>query len=278
MDTSVCETTFEIVADDGQRLFARQWKPSGSLAGNVGIIHGLGEHSGRYGEAADSLAKAGYCVTSFDHRGHGRTAGKRGHVHSYDRMLQDIVCLLAELSSRRPCFLYGQSLGGNLVLNCALRRKPSLAGLVVSSPLLQPTSAPPMWKRTVARALNVVYPEFSFNSRLKAEDLSHDPDVVRCYQADPLVHNRVSARLAIEMFRAGRYALEKAEKLTFPLLLLHGEKDRITSPQATRMFAARAGPLCDLRISERGFHELHWEDDRADTVAHIITWLNEQQT
>lgn len=272
------ETISQIVTDDGHCLFARQWQQTGPVVGDVIIVHGLGEHSGRYAEVAGYLTGAGYCVASFDQRGHGRTTGKRGHVSRYDRLLRDIDCALAKFVTDRPCFLYGQSLGGNLVLNYVLRHRPKLAGIVVTSPLLQLTVAPSTWKQLLARALNLVYPAYSFDSGLQAEDMSHDADAVRAYRSNPLVHRRVSARLAVEMLRAGRYALQHAGEITMPLLLLHGAQDRVTSPQATCALAERIGTLCELYIAENGFHELHWETDRAETLRRIVTWLNDRRS
>jgi len=139
------EKQFELLSDDGMALFAREWKPEGKMNGVICIVHGLGEHSGRYKKFAKTFIVNGYLVIGFDLRGHGRSCGKRGHVDSYDILMNDINCLVNkafELYPDSPCFLYGHSMGGNLVLNYVLRRRPEVAGVIASAPWLILTSPP----------------------------------------------------------------------------------------------------------------------------------------
>jgi alpha-beta hydrolase superfamily lysophospholipase len=192
-------------------------------------------------------------------------------------LLDDIGCLVAKCSPELPRFLYGHSLGGNLVLNFVLRRQPKLAGVVSSSPLLEPGTAPSFWKLAMATALGRLWPSFLFDSGLTAADLSHDRQAVEAYQSDALVHPYVSARLAVQMLAAGRWALTHASRLALPLLLMHGDQDRITSLAATRQFADRASRMCDLFVSNGQYHELHWEANRAETINRVIEWLNNRR-
>ncbi len=273
---SVCPDSFALSAADGSSLAAWRWEPVGTPRGNIGIVHGLGEHSGRYAELAQCLTGAGYRVIAFDHRGHGLTAGKRGHVANYSLLLDDIACLITQLTSvgpSLPCFLYGHSLGGNLVLNYALRRQPQLAGLVISSPLLEPTAPPPLWKRAVAHMLDYVWPSLTLSTGVTTTKLFHDPDAIASRESDPLVHDRVSARLGIQMLSAGLWALKHAHELTLPCFLMHGDADKITSPAATRIFAEHVGSPSELYISAQGLHELHREADREETFRRITDFL-----
>jgi len=240
-------------------------------------VHGLWEHSGRYGELAERLVESRYAVLAFDQRGHGKTKGQRGHVSSYEVLLDDIAMAIKEAARRNrqiPLFLYGQSLGGNLVLNYALRRKPKLAGLVVTSPLLRLVSPPSAWALALGRTMNRIWPRFSFNAGLDPLALSHDLKATQAYQQDPLVHRRLSARLGTAMLDAGRWALEHAHELTVPLLLMHGSADSITSAQASQEFADRAGPTCTLRIWDGLLHELHWECERDSVIRCVAEWLD----
>ncbi len=160
-----------LTSADGYSLAARLWEPADEPIGNVGVVHGLGEHSGRYAELAQWLNRAGYRVLAFDHRGHGLTAGIRGHVADYSLFADDISCLtdrLATVGPSLPSYLFGHSLGGNLVLNYVLRRAPTLAGLVISSPLLEPTTHPSFLKRAAAQVLDRVWPSFTLPTRIKA--------------------------------------------------------------------------------------------------------------
>jgi len=268
----------ELTAGDGTRLFAQSWVPDADAIGAVAIVHGLGEHSGRYAEVAEALGRARYAVMGFDLRGHGRTGGQRGHVGNYGVLLDDIGLLIEkapDLCGRLPVFLYGHSLGGNLVLNYALRRQPQIAGLVVASPLLRLTSAPPLWKRMLGRVMNRIGPRFSLQGRIDPQDLSHDPSAIRLLEQDPLVHRRVSARLGTAMLDTGQWALDNAGGLALPTLLMHGSADPVTSPDASAEFARRAGDKCAFRVWEGLYHELHWETKRDAVIQVIIDWLQE---
>ncbi|MDA1050647.1 MAG: lysophospholipase [Planctomycetota bacterium] len=273
---SVTHETFELRAAH-QPLFAQSWSPPSELRGVIGIVHGLGEHSSRYQPFAERFARAGYRVVAYDQRGHGRSSGKRGDAPSYEALLDDIGALLAEMNTgdvSLPRFLFGQSFGGGLVLNLALRRRLDLNGIIASSPLLLPTHPPPRWKQWAARLLQRVYPSFRFHTGVLAEEVSHDPAVIADYKADPLVHDLVSARLAVAMLDAGQWALDHADKLAVPTLLMHGTSDPITSVNATINFAQRAGPSCTLRTFPGLYHELHWERERDEAFEVILDWLN----
>ncbi len=271
-------TSFQLRDPRGECLFARQWEPEGNPIGGVAIVHGLGDHSGRFANVAEQFSKAGYWVVAHDQVGHGQSSGPRGHVGSYEWLLDDIGALLIELRQRvgtLPLFLYGQSFGGNLVLNFVLRRQPQVRGAIASSPLLLPAAEPPIWKRALARLLNLGWPSFTFGTGINALNLSHDPAVVSAYKKDPLVHNRVSARLAVEMLDAGRWALKHASDLTLPALILHGSCDAITSCDASSRFAKFASDRCTLKIWPGLFHELHWEFERQDVIGFMIHWMND---
>jgi alpha-beta hydrolase superfamily lysophospholipase len=268
---------FELQAGGQQSRFARAWTPRGDKSGWIGIVHGLGEHSGRYHEVAEHFCRAGFEVIAFDLIGHGRSGGPRGHVSDYDMLLEDVDALVGELKrrgGRGPCWLYGHSLGGNLVLNFALRRGPGLSGSVVTSPLLLPVVPPPWWKRLLATALNRVVPRAVFSAGIDPTDLSHDAQAVQRYRDDPLVFGHVSVRLGVQMLAAGRWALQHADELALPTLLMHGAADRLTSAEASREFARRAGPVCTLRIWPDLFHELHWETQRTEVLDAALDWMN----
>ncbi len=269
--------TFELLGS--QPLFAQSWTPVSNVRGVVGIVHGLGEHSSRYAPLAERFAQAGYRVVAYDQRGHGRTGGKRGDAPSYDVLLDDIEVLLAKMTAddaSLPKFLFGQSFGGGLILNFALRRQPIMNGIIASSPLLLPTHPPPRWKRLAARLLQRVRPSFQFQTGIQAEELTHDQAVVAAYKTDTLIHHVVSARIAIAMLDAGQWALEHATELTVPTLLMHGMSDSVTAAQATIDFAQRAGRICTLHTFPDMYHELHWEHERDKTFELVLNWLDQR--
>jgi len=236
----------------------------------------MGEHSGRYAHLAAFLDQAGYALLTFDLRGHGKSEGQRGHTPSYEALLNDISLLLEEAAKRypdRPRFLYGHSLGGNQVINYALRRRPQVAGVIATGPLLRPGFEPPAWKLTLGKIMYSLWPTLSMSNELDCQSLSRDPEVVRAYNDDPLVHDRVSARLAMDMLQAGLWVLEQAAEFPLPLLLMHGSDDRLTSAQASREFAAQAGHRCTLKIWDGFYHEIHNEPEQGQVFEYLLEWL-----
>ena len=263
-------------ASGGASLFARDWLPDGPPRAVVCLVHGLGEHSGRYQHVAERLAQASFAVSAVDLPGHGRSPGRRGHA-TFDGLLDTVDALLGAAASRwpdAPRFLYGHSLGGDVVLNHVLRRRPPLAGVVATSPLLLPMVPPPAWKLGLARVAARVWPTLTMANGLESGGLSHESAVVSAYVDDPLVHDLVSAALGDGMLAAGRWALEHAAEVPVPLLLVHGTADRITDHEATRRFAAAAGDaVCTLRLWDGLYHETHNEPEWAEVLAFTISWL-----
>ncbi|MBC7233600.1 MAG: lysophospholipase [Chloroflexi bacterium] len=268
--------TFNLRTADGLQLYGQGWLPEGMPRAVVCLVHGLGEHSGRYSHVAAALTRAGYALLAYDLRGHGQSEGQRGHAPSWDALMDDITLLLQEAARRfpdRPLFLYGHSLGGIQVLSYALRRKPQIAGAIVTSPLLRTAFQPPAWKMWLGKTLYNLVPTFSLSNELDPRGLSHDPKVVDAYVHDPLVHNRVSARLGMDMIWTGAWALEHAAEFPLPLLLMHGAEDPICSPQASREFAARVPGDCTFKMWDGLYHETHNEPEQQQVLDVIIEWL-----
>jgi alpha-beta hydrolase superfamily lysophospholipase len=261
---------------DGLPLVGRCWEPEAEPRAAVCLVHGLGEHCGRYQHVAAALNEAGFAVLACDQRGHGRSAGKRGAIPSYDALMDDIGLLVEQASQRypgKPRFLYGHSLGGNEVINYALRRKPALAGVVATSPGLRTAFKPPAAQLTVGRLMNKVWPAFTMPNGLELAAISRDPAVVDAYQQDPLVHDRLSARLGIELLESGEWAMAHAGEFPVPLLLMHGTADRITSYQASQEFAGKA-PNCTLKLWDGLYHETHNEPEKDAVIAYLVAWVN----
>ncbi len=264
---------------DGLELFTQGWKTETEPKGVICLVHGLGEHSSRYAHLADVLVKAGYPLLTFDLRGHGRSGGKRGHIPSYQIFLDDVKLLLGEAKKRyphAPKFLYGHSMGGGLVLNYALRRQTPLAGVIATGPALRLGFEPPAIQVALAKLMDSIWPAFTQPSDLDTKALSRDPEVVRRYEEDPLVHDRVSARSFSGFYQAGLWALEHAEEFSVPLLLMHGSEDRLTSPGASQTFADRVGQGCTFKRWEGLYHEIHNEPEQQQVFDFLLRWL--QQT
>jgi alpha-beta hydrolase superfamily lysophospholipase len=262
---------------DHGKLYAQEWLPEGDPAAVVCLLHGLGEHSGRYTRVAEALAGAGLVLSALDLRGHGKSPGPRGHAQSYEVFMEDIQCFLDEAVRRfpgKPIFLYGQSLGGNLALNFALRRRPDLAGVIVTAPWLRLAFEPPRPRVILAKVMSRLWPTFSNVCGCEAAVLSRDPLVVQRYLEDPLAHDLISGRMFVEISRAGLWALEHAAEFSLPLLIMHGSADRLTSASASRQFAERAGRYCVMKIWDGAYHELHNEPEKDAVLAHLLAWLS----
>jgi len=270
------ETRITAKSKDGLTLVGREWKPAGAVSGAVCLVHGIGEHTGRYPHVAAAFNQAGYALLGFDLRGHGLSEGQRGFTPSYDAFLDDIDVALGEIRSRypsKPLFFYGHSLGGNLVLYHAIRRKPALAGVVASSPQLRLAFQPPAWKTGLGRLLFNVWPAFSMTSGLERAALSHDAAIVRAYAEDPLVHDKLTPRLGIGLIDVGLWLLDHAADLALPVLIYCGSQDRLVSADACREFAAKVRGDCTVKIWEGLYHETHNEPQKAEVLAAVTQWL-----
>ncbi len=263
---------------DGLALYAQEWRPEAPPRAVVCLVHGLGEHSGRYGHVAAALNQAGYALLAPDLRGHGRSAGQRGDAASLEALLDDIDLLLAEAEKRfpgRPQFLYGHSLGGILVLNYALRRKSRLSGVIATAPALLTALHRQPLKIALARVLGRLLPRMALPSGLEQAALSRDPEVVRAYREDPLVHDRSSLRLASALLWATRWTLGRCAEFELPLLLMHGSADRIAFPESSTEFARSVRYDCTLKIWEGLYHEVHNEPEKGQVLAFMVDWLNQ---
>ncbi len=271
---------FNFSSNDGLTLFGRVWEAEGKPKGVVNLVHGLGEHSGRYAHVADAMTKAGYHFIGFDLRGHGLSEGKRGHTPDYDHILDDVALFLEKseqlFDPALPDFLYGHSLGGSIVLNYALRRPNNLAGVISTDPSLGLAFEPPKIKLVLGKVMQKLMPKFAMNNALDVEALARDAAVVQAYRDDVLVHDRISAMLVMELFDSGQYALDHAEEWHIPLLLMQGSEDRISSAEASQQFAEKASDGVTFRLWDGFYHELHNDIGKKQVIAAMIEWLNEQ--
>ncbi len=268
---------FEWHSKDGLQFYAQEWRPDGDARAVVALVHGLGEHSSRYDHVANYFNDHGLGVVAMDHRGHGRTGGKRGHG-SYDVILEDIDHLLLETAQRypaKPVFLYGHSLGGALVLYYGLKRQPKIKGVICTSPGLIPAQDPG-GKILLARVMSALAPSFQIENGLDVTGLSHDTAVVKAYQADPLVHGKISARLGLDLIENGKWIIEHAAEFPLPLLLLQGSADRLVNPMGAKQFAPKVKNNIRFKQFDGWYHELHNEVEKEIVLHEMVAWVDEQ--
>ncbi|HEY3289648.1 MAG TPA: alpha/beta hydrolase [Anaerolineae bacterium] len=270
------EDTF--TSSDGTKLYTQQWGPENAPRAVIVVVHGFGEHSGRYMNLVNYFVPRGYRIYSYDLRGHGRSGGARGHVMSWTAYRQDLTLLkqrVLAVSGNLPVFLYGHSFGGLMVLDYALHEPEGFHGLIASAPAIGKVGISPILL-TLSRVMSRVYPTFTIQTGLDATSISRDPAVVAAYINDPMVHSFASARTGTEMAKTQDYVLKNASELKMPLLMVQGSADRLVPPQDGRTFFERV-PYGDKRyISYEGsYHEVHNDLDQLKAFTDIELWLEE---
>ena len=274
-------STFNFSTKDGLKLFGRVWHSDEKQPkGIIHLIHGLGEHSGRYDHIAKAMTKAGYHMIGFDLRGHGLSEGKRGHTPGFNTFLEDISIFLDEseniLDASLPKFIYGHSLGGLLVLNYGLKHPEQLSGVIATDPALSLSFRPPQFMWFLAQVMANIVPTFSSNNALDVNALSRDAAVVKAYQDDVLVHDQISAKHVVDMLGNGEKLFARANEWSLPLLLMHGTEDHITSVDASKTFAEKAGSKVTFVPWEGYYHEIHNDIGKEKVIEKMVTWLDEQ--
>ena len=249
--------------------------------GLVVITHGLGEHSGRYGNIFKPLHDKGYSVFALDHRGHGKSGGKRGCIDSFDQFVDGVKRLMdiaKEKSKPGKTILLGHSLGGLIAAQYALRFPESIQGLVLSGPLFRLSLEVNPLKSAVGKLVGSLIPNLTMDNGIDANLISHDAKVVEEYVSDPLVHGRVSARLFTEMVAAMENSLARAKVLSIPTFILHGGDDKLTHPDGSRQFHKEISSRDkELKIYDGFFHEIMNEVEKDRVIADIMNWIDTHQ-
>ena len=265
-----------ILSKDGLKIatFSNYLK---SEKGVMIITHGMGEHSLRYMEMADFYTSEGYTVISFDIRGHGLSEGKRGHTPGYDFLMDDIERVYNQVKKdypSLPIFLFGHSMGGNLVLNFLLRKPNNICGAIVTGAYLKLGFEPPKWKIILAKLSSSIWPTLSQPTELELDALSRNKEVIRKYENDVLVHDQITSAFFINVHFAGQYAIDHANEIKTPLLVMHGIEDRLTSPTGSQEFASNAGKNVHLKMWDGLYHELHNEPEKQEIFNYEMEWMN----
>lgn len=268
-----------LTMQDGTRLHVVDYYPApGTISrSSVVILHGLGEHAGRYAHVAAFFTARGYAVRTYDHRGHGRSGGKRGDVPADATLLDDAQAVIADWTARpstpgSPPLLLGHSMGGLFAARFATQARVPLSGLVLSSPALALSlNIAQQW---LLKLLTAVAPGLGVSNGLNARYLSHEAAVVKAYRADPLVHDRISAHLLNAMLAAIAGAQHDAARLSIPVLLLVAGQDKLVDARGSREFHARLDATHSHLIEYPSlYHELFNETDAARVFADLDHWL-----
>ena len=276
----IAATRLEVRVDRGLVLPGRAWVADHPRA-LIALVHGLGEHSGRYAALASDLVAAGYSVASMDLPGHGEGPGPRGDVPSWpdlrDRALPALwtaPLTLPGQPSRLPRVLLGHSMGATLALDYALAHPREIVGVVASAPALK-TAMPPWWKLVLANVARATTPSLGFPHGLDETGISRDPEVMRERADDRLMHGKISPRLYHDLVEAQQRVMRDARRLAVPALLIQGDADRVVDPRGAAEFAAAAPKeLVKLVMCPGAYHEVFNEPDRARAVGELLSWLD----
>ena len=273
------EKTGTFDSHDGVNIFYRQFQAADERARLV-IAHGLGEHSGRYQNVVNRLLPANYSLWIPDHRGHGQSAGKRGHVLNFEQYLLDLR-LVVEMAREglpegRKIFLLGHSMGGLIALYFAQQHPDLIDGVIASSPGLGMIIKVPAVKNVLGKVMSFIWPGLSLGNELDATKISRDEGVVNAYQNDPLVHDRVSARWFTEMLSTMEEVNRQASRVQIPVLMQVAGDDHLVNAQSGKQFFENL-TVADktLYMYDGLYHEIYNELDeqRQKVLGDLEAWL-----
>ena len=243
------------------------------------IVHGFGEHSGRYLGMMEHFAEAGVAVMALDLEGHGQSEGPPGVVHSYDILLADVDLLMNQANARFPgvpVILYGHSMGGGLALHYVLKNgAQNLAGVIASAPLIHPADPVPRPLRAIVKLLRKLAPNKTLGNTISGDKISTLTAEQSRYENDPLNHGRLGIGLAVDIIEGGEWVAENAGKWTAPLLLMHAEQDKLTRFDSSRDFAALAQNCTFMPVFECE-HEMHNDIHRDQVYAAMLSFIRDR--
>lgn len=263
----------------GLNLYYQSWHPEGQVRAVLAIVHGLGGHSGLFGNVVQYFVPKNYAVYGFDLRGNGRSQGQQGHINSWSEFREDLRTILQLIKTQEPgcpCFLLGHSLGAVIVFDYVLRsptEASALQGVIALSPALGPVGVPP-YKLTLGRLLSRVWPHFTLSTGIDLSAASSDPAVIATYAQDQLLHSRGSARLSTEYLNTVAWIQEHAADWRSPLLILHGGADQVALPEGGYLFFQRVTILDKERREYPGvYHEIQNDRNYQEMLTDLDNWL-----
>lgn len=263
----------------GQKIFGQSWVPEITARAVICNVHGQGEHSSRYDHVAAFFVQHNIAFFTVDLVGHGRSEGARGHVNKFNEYIENAELMYAEAKKHYPdlpLFIYGHSMGGNIALNHAYNTAENVRGYIITSPWIRLSFEPPAWKVALGKAVKSIIPGLQQPTGLDAAKISHDEAEVKKYREDKLNHDKISASGFFEILTNGKNILLQADKLRFPVLLMHGTGDGLTSHLASREFAALRPDLITYKEFNGLYHEMHHEKERQQIFDSMLQWIEEK--
>ena len=269
------EETFE--GKNGLKLFSQNWTPDGSSKATLIIVHGLHDYSTRYAGAAEDLVKQGYAVYAFDLPGHGKSEGKRQSIGSFDEYLEDLDRFVKRVQSKelgKPLFMFGFSMGANIVATYLLDKKTDIKGVILAAPGLKAPDSTPKIAIILLKSLVPLLPNMG-TARQSPSDFSRDPVVVAEMGKDPLLSWKpVPARTILGVVRTGEKLRREAGDFSIPFLMLQGSADKLVSPEGSKIFYERSHSTDKtFKLYENVNHDLLHEPEKQTVMNDISNWL-----
>lgn len=275
---SISRPRLSLLQGEAGELAVYDWAmPAGQPLGTVLVVHGLGEHAGRYAEVAAHLHQWGFAVRAYDQQGHGQSEGARGDMLRPGSLQADLCRVIEDTRLRaeltdRPLILLGHSMGGLVVARTVAEQLRPVDAVVLSSPALGTLTT--LFQKMLLASLPRVLPHLRVDNGLKTEFVSRDPDVVKAYKADPLVHHRISAGLAAWIVTEGEKTQQAAAQWQVPTLLLYAGQDRLVDRKASAYFAATApATVVQTQCFEGMYHEIFNDLYRTQVFVALKRWL-----
>ena len=269
---------FHFEGMDGCSLYAQCWLPEASPSAVIAVVHGIGDHSGRYMNIVNHMVSNQIGVYAYDLRGHGNSPGRRGHIDSWMEDRADLLNFINAIRAQQRgslIFLLGHSMGALIALEFIIWESEPLAGAIISGAPIEPVGFTKPHKVALARVLSRIYPGFPIDLGLDRNAISRIPEVVKSYKDDPLVHGKISARWGTELLSALESVKMWGESISIPLLMMHGSADRLNSAEGAKKFFDRI-QACDKEFIGYSacYHELHNDLDNENMLNDLLNWVN----
>ena len=271
------QNSFKLKSVTGKNLYGHIWLPATEVKAVIILIHGFGEHCLRYTSYINQFSDNGLAFISMDQLGHGQSEGKRGVIKSYQQLLDDIDQLInkaEEYFPQLPKFIYGHSMGGNIVFNHLLQRNFPFKGGIISSPWLKLVNDLNPLSKLLVCGLSCFIPNMTIKSGLESKYISTSKPEVDKYAHDELNHGRISFRLLNSIINQGKWAMRNTHHLKTPCLLVHGNKDYITSHIASKQTAQKGSHLITYHEYDGMYHEIHNDLKSTQLADDCIKWIN----
>lgn len=269
----------QLVTKDGLTLFTRAWKTEKQAKALVVIVHGIGEHCGRYDHVAKIFNGYGLHVFSYDQRGHGKSEGPRGYTPSNQHLMDDLSLAIEQArqlaGKELPFFIYGHSMGGLEAIYYGLQNANGVKGYIATGLSINIASTDP-FKIFIAKMLSPILPKLTLSTGLDVTALSRDPKVIKAYQDDPLVHGLATTRLGMFIIGGAEEVLKKASSWNHPLLLMHGTEDRLGVISGSQEFFAKLTGDVTFKPWKGMYHEIHNEPDWLQVIRTMADWMLER--